>query len=527
MFIDEARQILQAREESLRPLLEAWEALRLRFLTRRAGRVEMLEARRARREAQADPGLFEQVQDAVLSSLDDTGLDQRLQALYHELAGLSGSPALRERRDQLLTDLELRWLEPRMVAGRAWTVRDLERALDESRLDEERRPVWEALTLAGRAGAAEALAGLALAEEIAREAGFASLPDACGQRLLLDPGESEGWLESLRGALRPLIREEAERDLSETAEARRRPIAGLDACALGALYGSGLDGRHGLPGSQHTAAHAGRDPLDLLRDTADLLGLDVDGPLARWTTGGLVLPTQLQGLIDGPEGRWPVVVVDLQAGWRGCRDALDVLGQVLGSQAQAVTARESGAGAGVAFPLRHVQSLTMGRLLSDLPATGDWAGRLLEVADLPSWEAWWRRRRLLRLGQDLLRLEWLSRAPGLNVEDAGELWLELRRDWLALPPHARDRDLWAADPLLALRPEEVLPRLGAELLAASLRTRWGLAGLPLATPELGGRLLDHLTEPAEAEDWGEALDALREGLHPRDLVDAWRSRQPA
>lgn len=526
MFIDEARQILQAREESLRLLLEAWEALRLRFLTRRAGREEMLEARRARREAQADPGLFEQVQDAVLSSLDDAGLDQRLQALYHELAGLAGSPALRERRDQLLTDLESRWLEPRMVAGRAWSVRDLERALEESRLDEERRPVWEALTLAGRAGAAEALAGLALAEEIAREAGFASLPDACGQRLLLDPGEAAGWLEALRGALRPRIREEAERDLSETAEALRRPVSSLDACALGALYTSGRRGRDGLPCSTHLPASAERDPLDLLRDTADLLGLDVDGPLARWTTGGLVLPTQLQGLVDGPEGRWPVVVVDLQTGWRGCREALDALGQVLGSQAQAVTAHESG-GAGVAFPLRHVQGLTMGRLLSDLPATGDWAGRLLEVADLPPWEAWWRRRRLRRLGRDLLRLDWLSRAPDLDVEDAGELWLTLRQDWLALPPHARDRDLWAADPWLALRQEEVVPRLGAELLAASLRTRWGLAGLPLATPELGGRLLDHLTEPAEAEDWGEALDALREGLHPRDLVDAWRLRQPA
>jgi hypothetical protein len=181
-----------------------------------------------------------------------------------------------------------------------------------------------------------------------------------------------------------------------------------------------------------------------------------------------------------------------------------------------VLARRADEEEGPAFPLEALLGETFGAMLARLPGSPDWTERLLEQRH-PAAGAWWQRRALLALGEDLLRLEWLIQAPDLSLTEAGELWLVLREQWLALPARSDEAELWAADPLLTLRPREAVQRVAARILGASLRAEWG-GSEPGADPELGGRLLDACTAPPAPEGWGEARERLLDLLDPRHLA---------
>jgi hypothetical protein len=186
----------------------------------------------------------------------------------------------------------------------------------------------------------------------------------------------------------------------------------------------------------------------------------------------------------------------------------------LGRQATAVLLAEREEEAGPACSLRELQALTLAQVLADLPVAAESAARLLEDTT-PGDAEWWREQELLELGQELLRVEWLSRLP--ETTTPGALWLSLRREWLGMPERREDEDLWAVDPYLGLRSSQSLPRLAARILAAGLRARWQ-ALVPAATPEWGGLLLESLTEPDDPELWDECADRLLEALDPAALA---------
>ncbi|MFA7331274.1 MAG: hypothetical protein WC326_09390 [Candidatus Delongbacteria bacterium] len=508
MFIDEARQLVEAHGAVRQPLLEAWQETRLRFLAGRLDAPAMLRAQSALRGADADPVLLDQVQEALLSPLEDPGLEARLLALFQELAEGQGDKALRLRQDELQLGIEERWLRQRpLVFGKALPRRDLRRVLAESRLAEERAPAWEALTAPGPAGAEELLEWLRLEDEAARAGGWSGALERRALRLGLDSGRPERWLDELRARLGPAI--------LAAAESRRGADPEATALRRGALYSAGAPGQDGLPPGGFLRTLARKPPLDLLQEVAELLGLEIGAQLQPWVTEAEQLPELLQGLVSGPEGRWPVVLLDLRADPWGARRALHGLGESLARQATAVSLRERGEEPGPACAQRALQSFTLGRLLADLPGNPECAGRLLEDLE-PGWEAWWREQALLELGEELLRVDWLARIPA-TVREAGGLWLRLRREWLGLPERVEEADLWTVDPGLGLRAGESLPRLAARLLAAGLRARWRDVG-PAASPEWGGLLLESLTEPDDPELWEESADRLLEALDPAALA---------
>jgi hypothetical protein len=499
MFIDEARHLVRAHAMAQRELLTAWERIRLDFLGGRADGEAMVAARQARWRTQADQALFLQVQEAALGSMDDEGLDQQVQALFMELAACHGEPALRQRQDRLLTGLESRWLErPAPAGGRPMDRRDLEQVLARARLGEERQVAWVALCAPVRAGAAEALEWLRLESMAAQAAGYPSLPEEQGQRLGLSPGAVRVWLDLLSSTLGAGIRRAAGEVLAETASGLGRAADQLDTAALGALYPAGTAGRAGLGEPAFLQALQERDPLELLRDSADLLGLEIEEALARWVTRVPWLPAALEEMVEGPAGYWPVVLLHVSPDWRCACTALTALGRTLGCRAGAVLARRADEEEGPAFPLEALLGETFGAMLARLPGSPDWTERLLEQRH-PAAGAWWQRRALLALGEDLLRLEWLIQAPDLSLTEAGELWLVLREQWLAL------------------RPREAVQRVAARILGASLRAEWG-GSEPGADPELGGRLLDACTAPPAPEGWGEARERLLDLLDPRHLA---------
>lgn len=511
MFIDDARALLEARGTARQTLLEAWQESRLRFLAGRLPAPEMLAAQSALRRADADPLLAEQVQEALLSPLQDAGVEARLLALFQDLTEAQGDDALRARQEQLGVALEVAWLAPPApVFGKVLARRELLRVLADSRLEEERRPAWQALTAPGRESAAQVEEWLGLEEELARAAGWSCALERQEQRLGLDPGRARRWLDELRASLGPAIRAAAENRLSRLSGQAGRSAGAL---TLGALYPAGAIGRAGLPLEPLPAAWSRKDPLELVRDAAELLGLDVEAPLAAWARVA-DLPGWLQGVVPGPEGRWPVVLLDLRGEVHGLRRALRCLGEGLGLQATAVGLADPGESPGPAFPFRRLQALALGAWLSTQAGEAEVARRLLEDFT-PGQEAWWREQRLLELGQDLLRVDWLLQDPASGTP--GERWLTLRREWLAQPLREEDAPLWAVDAWLGTRSGESLARLAARLLAAGLEARWrGL--VPAASPEQGGLLLESLTEPDDPELWEACADRLLEALDPAALI---------
>lgn len=509
MFIDDMRELVRARTDGLQELMTAWEGVRVAFLAGRAGAGDMLTARLARRRADTHPGLFEQVTEALLAAPDDAGLDQRLQAIYHELAAAHGDPSLRERQERLLTDLESRWL----AAGdgaKGRTTTQLERVWRDAPLVEERRAAWRLMSAPARDGAAMALEWLRLDQEAARAAGFDDALDEQGQRLGLERGEVRSWRIRLQELLaaEPAAAAVAEDEAAAAAGGEALPA---DLAARGALYVAEEAGDDG-----GGWAESGPDLLEALREAADLLGLEVEEALARWrTVPGL--PPGMAGLVEGPEGSWPVVLLaPVAPGGRGLWRALDLMGRCLGGQAAAVEARREERDAGPAFPMRSLQARAMGQALAGICLRPAGRDRLQGRRDGMG-AARGRRRRRRLLAVDLLRLEWLERAPDLSPEEAGAWWLELRRARLGLPVHAEDGPCWAADPCLALRPREAVARLAARVLSTSLLREWAAAGEPEPAPETGGLLLEHLTDPDPPEEWAEALATIRARLDPAAL----------
>lgn len=470
MFIDEARQLLESRAQALGELMGAWEVVRLDFLLGRDNGVRMNEARAARRIADGDAALFLQVQEAVLEEGLEAALDQRLQALFMELAPHQGVGELRARQDELLTALEAQRLEYRpMVAGRVIPCVDLETLSVQLPLPEERQAARLALDAAARHTAPLAAQWWSLEHEAAQAQGHASPLEAQAAQLGLSAEQAELWLRALPTPT-------------------------------------------GTPATESGAREATMLPvLETLRDTCELLGLEIEGMVVRWKERPAQVPSGFLGLIEGAEGSWPIAMVDLRPGLDNLRAALTLVGQGLGLQAEAVRLRQVEEPSS-AFPLRALQALAGGLVLAALPGHPEWSARMLEGQDSVAFARRWRQREWAGAALDLCRVAWLGQAFHQPLEDWDHLW---RSQLLSWGLNATDAG-WATDPVLSQNPRQVLTRVAARCLAASWLEQWGLGLWPALGVELGGQVLDEATDPPAA-DWAEAMDSLRDRLDPASL----------
>jgi hypothetical protein len=478
MFIDEARQMLESRSQALQELMGAWERVRLDFLLGKDRGTRMREARAARREADGNAQFFSQLEEAVLDPGLPQEVDNRLQSLFLELMPWQGQEQLRARQDELLTVLELQRMgQLALVGGRQSPLAELELLGEQLTLAEERLAVGQSLAAAGQQTAPLAAEWLLLEHEACQTMGYQDQVAAQAIYVGLDHDELEGWLSSL-----PLLQTPARQ--------------GDGTLRMGRI----------LKDSQ---------PIDLLRDSAELLGLDVEALLVRWQTRPASLGRDFMGAIEGSEGLWPVALWDSRPGVEALSAGLELLGRCLGSQAAAVAARMEGEETG-SFPMRAVQARAFGLVLASLPGNPSWSARLLACADPEAFALSWRAREQALAARDLLRLRWLGKAISLPMEEWDALWSSL------LLQHAPSTTglpwepglNWSQDAALCLRPRTVVERVAARCLAASHLRDWKVPDWPEATTELGGRLLDELTDPP-AEDWGDALDLGRSRLDAR------------
>jgi hypothetical protein len=511
MFIDDARHLVEGRAAARQPLLEAWQATRLRFLEGGLDAVAMAAAQSALRMADADPALLDQVQEALLSPLDDPGLEARLLALYHELGAAQGDPVALARADRLRAEGEAAWL--RTDTGRLARHQALA-LLARSRLDEEREPAWRALAPAGEGHAARVLELQRIEDEVSRALGYAGPLDRQAQRLGLDVGRAERWLEDVGSALLPAIRDAASRRAVGLAAHRHATAATLPQYHWGHVHPYGTAGRDGQPLAGVDAALSSHDPLDLVQQAGDLLGWETGRWCAAWRRAGQSLPAWLQGPVGGPEGRPPVVFLRPD-GVGACRRALGSLGRSLAEQATALRLAEEGETPGGPWLPRALQGAAAQRLLEDLPTLPGVAAGLLENLD-SGWEEAWRIQELLELGRTLLTLDWRRNVPR-TLEAADQRWVELRLAWYGLATAPGDERCWTRDPWLTLLPDAALGDLAGRLLAAGLRSRWATVAAP-GSPEWGGLWLEALTEPDEPELWEAAGDRLLEALDVAALV---------
>jgi len=489
MFIDVARQLVEARSQALQELMGAWERVRLDFLCGRDDGTRMVAARTARREADGDGALFQQVQEAVLEEGLETGLDHRLQALFLALAPWQGQASLRRRQDEVLTALELQRLRhPLVLGGRQVESAELELLAGRLDLAEEREAVRATLGAAAVHTAPLAMEWLQLEEAAARDMGHDGQVGAQGAQLGLGAEQLELWLAELRAGTLPAVEADPQ---------------------AGAVVHATL---------------AGAQVLDLLRDTSDLLGLEVEGLLLRWSPRPAHLPGEFLGMVEGAEGHWPVALADLRPGAGALRQSLELLGRCLGAQAGAVRARLEDEETSSPFPLREVQARACGLVMASLPGHPDWSARLLGCADPRAFAAWWRRQEQAQARRDLLRMDWLIEAPRRDVGEWDGLWTEL---WMSRTGQScLSAPLWFQDAALSLRPRHSVARVAAHCLAASLLESWALGAWPLLSPELGGHLLDDLTDPP-AEGWADAMDLCRDRLDPQALLRRWASSADA
>lgn len=511
MFIDDARRLVEGRAVARQPLLEAWQATRLRFLEGGLDAEAMAVAQSALREADADPFLLDQVQEALLSPLEDPALEARLLSVYHELASAQGDPVALARADRLRAEGEAAWL--RTGAGPLSRPQALE-LLSRSRLDEEREPAWRALAPVGEGHAAHMLELRQLEDEVAGALGYEGPLDRQTQRLGLDAGRAERWLEEVGIALAPAIRAATTRHAEKLAALRHSTLAAQPLSRWGHVHPHGAAGRDGLPLTGLDAALSGHDPLDLVQQAGDLLGWETAPWCAAWRRAGRPLPGWLQGPVGGPEGRVPLVLLRREGVDDG-RRALGALGHCLAGQATALRLVEEGEEPGGPWLLRSLQRAAGQRLLEDLPAHSGVAQGLLENMD-SGWEDAWRRQELLELGRTLLALDW-GRTPPRTPVAANQRWVELRLAWYGLATAPGDEDGWTRDPWLTLLPEAALGDLAGRLLAAGLRARWEAVAVP-GSPEWGGLWLEALTQPDEPDLWEGAGDRLLEALDPAALV---------
>lgn len=472
MFIDGSRQLLESRSRALQELMAAWESVRLDFLCGKDDGTRMSQARKARREADANPEFFSQLEEAVLDSGLPPEVDHRLQALYLELMPCQGLAGLRERQDTLRTRLELGLLGRQvLVGGKSSPLAEAERLGEELRLAEERQVLGLALTEAAKRDEPLAREWLQLEHQACVEQGHAHVVEALAFQVGMDAHEWETWLLGLpTGSSSPQLK----------------------------------------PGSQTPLAASlrGTQLLELLRDSAELLGLEVEAPLLRWQARPPALCRDFLGGIPGAEGFWPVALWEPRIGVESLRNGLELMGYCLGVQAAAVEARLEGEVGGI-FPLRHLQARAFALVLASLPGHPQWATRLLEGGDADSFATSWRLQEKRGALRDLLRLHWLVQAPGRPHQEWDALWSSRMRE-LGLLGEATT---WFQDAEVCLRHRAVLERVAARCLAATLLEAWSLSPWPEATPELGGHLLDELTDPP-AGDWGEALDLCRSRLEP-------------
>lgn len=514
MFIDDARRLVEGRAAVRQPLLEAWQATRLRFLEGGLDAAAMAAAQGALREADADPALLDQVQDALLSALDDPALEARLLALFHEVGTAQGDPVALARVDRLRAEGEAAWLAAGQ--GRPGAPQALE-LLSRSRLHEERTLAWEALAPVGTRLAEQALELGQRTAQVDQALGYEGALDRQGQWLGLDTGRGERWLAEVGGPLKPAIRHAATARAERLAAFHQVPATSLRLFHWGHTHPHGSPGRDGQALAGLDAALATADPLDLLTQLCDLLGWEGTPWMGSWRRGVRPLPGWLLGPLAGPEGKPPLVVWQGR-GARACRRALAALGWCLSTQAGALRLAEEGEEPGSPWLWRPLQGAAAARLLADLPALPVVAPGLVESLE-PGWQELWREQGLLELGRTLLALDWRSRPPQ-TVAGARERWVELRRAWLDLPTAAGDEDGWLRDPWLTWRPEAPLEDLAGRLLAAGLRRRWEDVAAP-ATPEWGGLWLEALTEPDDPDLWEAAGDRLLEALDPAALVALW------
>lgn len=472
MFIDGSRQLLESRSQALQDLMGAWESVRLDFLCGRSNGTRMEEARRARREADANADFFNQLEEAVLDPGLPLEVDERLQALFLELMPHQGQEGLRERQDTLMTQLELGRLGRQvLLGGKAIPLAEVERLGEELRLVEERQVLEAALTEAAKPDEPLAREWLQLENQACVEQGHAHVVEALASQLGLVDHELASWLPGLPSGGAPCP-----------------PNPEILAPLTASLRGSKL--------------------LDLLRDSAELVGLEVEAPLLRWQARPPALSRDFLGPIEGAEGYWPVALWEQHIGAESLRAGLELMGRCLGAQAAAVEGRMEGEESGL-YPLRQVQARAFALVLASLPGHPQWAVRLLERGDAESFAAAWRLQEKRRALWDLLRLQWLVHAPGRPHREWNAMWSTMMRG-LGLQGETA---AWFQDAELCLRPRTVLERVAARCLAASLLKEWSLGSWPDATPELGGHLLDELTDPPAGE-WGDALDLARSRLDP-------------
>lgn len=475
MFIDHARELAATLDGGRQLLLERLQVAELRFRMGDLDTTTLAELRRGWQEAHSAMGPFDELNEALLSELEDPTLDRQLHELFLSMAAWMDDPDLASRESDLRLNVEAALLASRILLdSRPVGQDDLGRVFSESSLAEEREAAWRARQtlyhgLAGKLGEA-----LTLEEQRAGAAGYEQALDRELALRGMEPGEWRRWLDLLWELLLPWGRGHmmAERD---------RLAAGVSgkACAealLGGLWPDVLL----CPRVPAIGILASRAPEELFRDTCDLLGLDA-GPVLERTRGDQhELPAVLRGLLPSPAGQVPFALLDLRAGLHGLDDQFRA-----GAAALARSLPDEALPPTLGTPLPEVET-ACGAVLCRLARTPVWIQRLLD-------QGW-----SVDLGQlleehdraRLLRLVFLLRWRLDHAEDRDNGWRAMRGDLFGSPQDLSTGLDWSLDELATAPIGKLLDLLNGELLAAHLVQHWrGALGEDLLKPELGGGLL--------------------------------------
>jgi hypothetical protein len=496
MFIDRIRELVAVYEDGWLGLMNAESTARLRFALDPSSATERdwCQCRLAIDQRHADDALYAQVEEALLAAIDDPWLVRSLEIIWSRVAAARGDAACRRRLIELDTSLE-----SRRIADYDWLLT----GLYEARLAEVRSESWHRMQQLGARLAPQLLEQARLRREHAQELGYSSWTIAT---LDLDGLPAEALLRGRERLIEALdAHDDSADDLRCVAAGRAdgsdRVSTPREPWDFLGLWGAACAEDHEL--SLHLA---GRDPVELVQDTFDALGLELGDLLSA----RLPLPGRTPGgsLIFASGGK-AQLAVDGRQGLPALRGLLSATGWALGHVCADPTLPRL-----LRAPAHRHLGEAVARLTSRLVDNPFWLERVAGHARALE-EAGFQRlmnrnracqRRYLQFSAVAALLG--DRLDAGAVEELPEQAWELARRFLSIerPADWEPGGEWALWPSLIQGGDRSLLREGlAAQLAAGLARVVGPAGLA-AGPEAGGWLADRVLQHGASLHWEDLIE---------------------
>ena len=525
MFIDDVRNLVEKYNDAMQQTYLAETTAYWESATKGSEEAEerLVKASLAMKVLHSDPGVFQQIQEAMLTELDEPELSRQLLLMYLAFAGNQGSKQQLESISKLEARLEGIFNNFRgKVGNRACSENELRSVLRDSNVAEERKLAWEASKQIG-AEVAEPL--LELVRERNRLAVDLGFDNFYAMQLVLQEQDAEA-LDRLMQQLADLTDTPFEQEFSAI---RNECITrfGINADEFSAWHLADPFFQEapqpaGLNLDQHLH---GRDLQALCTDFFETLGLDVRPILERSD----LYPR------DGKCQHAFCIHMDLEGDVRVlCNLADDEYwtSTLLHELGHAVYDKYSDfeqpyllRGPAHIF-LTEAVAMLMGRLTHDpnwlISFAGAEEGRVKEQQALV--EAVLRRKMVL-FARWVLVMYHFEKGLYTNPEqNLGELWWSLVTRYQGVnPPKGRDTSKdWACKIHLATAPVYYHNYLLGELMASqmheALKEQVGPKAL-LEGPRAGGWLADEIFQPANTMCWDELIEqATGRPLSPTDFV---------